>query len=1238
MGQAEQLIRYQVGGSLASHAPSYIWRQADTDLYDALMQGELCYVLNARQMGKSSLLVQTKHRLQQAGYRCSVIDITNIGSETITPLQWYTGLIHDLFRGFKLRRQISLSKWKSGEGEFSLLQQLSHFMGDVLLQQFPDEKLVIFIDEIDSILSLPFAVDDLFALIRYCYNQRALNPDYERLNFALFGVATPSDLIRDRNRTPFNIGRPIDLTGFTLDEARPLEQGLTLDKGNSKAILKSVLAWTGGQPFLTQKLCQMIVEQAQQTASGKLMILPGNEAYWVDSLVRDQLLKNWESKDEPEHLRTIRNRILNNPEKSGRLLGIYQQVLQAALGEKGQGKGEKVNISPAPCPLPPIALSGMATLAPITTDDSPEQTNLLLSGLVVKEGRCLRVKNSIYAKVFNAEWVAQQLSQLRPYSQLLETWVAAGKSDESRLLRGQALQDAQQWAQGKQLSDLDYQYLAASVECDRKATQQAMTAERLQAQLQQERKTAKLQRRFLGAVSAALLTAIGFGTFTLWQSRQIRLSEIKALVAAAEGSFDSHRQLEAMHQAIQAEKKRQGLIRPPQQLTQQIKTVLHRLVDGTNTINRLDVEASVRALDIDPTGELLAVVTVEGNLSFWHSDGRRAEVAVVPQEQVSDVTFSPDGSLIAVALGNQTIQLWQLDGTLINTLTGLPENLRHLQFSPDGQHLLVNSRERRASLLSLDGTVLNELNNANPIVFSPTGDFIAAASLSGPLGQKTAQTNVASPRQVKPIPADAAARHQPSPMPPISPTRSKPNTLVLDARGQPIEAFHAGFSPIFALAVSPDGEYIALARIDGNVELWTPTGQLAKTFYGHRTKVHAIAFSPDGQWVATAGSDKTVKLWQTDGSLLKTFSGHRAAIRHLKFSPDGQWLASAADDGTLRLWQPQQPLQENLAAHTDTIVGLAFTPDNQQLLSFSVDQWMKVWQRNQANTFEASPITSQITQLAHFGLAVSPDRQTIAKFLPGERVELIETDGTVLQTLKSGRLHDAAFSPDGQRLVAGARDRTVKIWQRQKNGLFASRPSRVLTGHRAKVTSVAISPDGTLIATGSADKTISLWRNHQRVATLTGHQAEVKNLAFSPDSQWLASGSADNTVKLWQADGILLNTLTGHGAAITSLAFSPDGKLLASASVDSTVKVWQPDQPDPLLRTLTGHQGHLASVVFSPDGKLIASAGVDRRITLWHIDKILQVNELDYACQWLDDYLQHHPQVNGADRHLCRSQ
>lgn len=102
--------QYQVGGSLSNNAPTYVTRQADIELDKALKKGEFCYILNCRQMGKSSLLVRTYHRLQQQGFKCATIDMTNIGSENITPLQWYKGIVTDLWRSFRLMGKFPLKK------------------------------------------------------------------------------------------------------------------------------------------------------------------------------------------------------------------------------------------------------------------------------------------------------------------------------------------------------------------------------------------------------------------------------------------------------------------------------------------------------------------------------------------------------------------------------------------------------------------------------------------------------------------------------------------------------------------------------------------------------------------------------------------------------------------------------------------------------------------------------------------------------------------------------------------------------------------------------------------------------------------------------------------------------------------------------------------------------------------------------------------------------------------------
>lgn len=300
MNQQSSDQEYQVGGSLPVNAPTYVHRQADEDFYQRLIAGEFCYVLNSRQMGKSSLRVRTMQRLQAEGIACAAIDITAIGSQQITPEQWYAGVVQRLIASLQIK--VNLRSWWREWDHLSPIQRFCEFIESVLLKEIT-EKIVILVDEIDSILSLSFSIDDFFAVIRQCYNYRADRAAYQRLTFALIGVATPADLISDRLRTPFNIGQAIELTGFQLAETKPLASGLTNLVENPQTVIESVLYWTNGQPFLTQKICQLIHKLPEQ-------IITGKEAESVADLVQNQVINNWETQDIPEHLKTIRNRIL----------------------------------------------------------------------------------------------------------------------------------------------------------------------------------------------------------------------------------------------------------------------------------------------------------------------------------------------------------------------------------------------------------------------------------------------------------------------------------------------------------------------------------------------------------------------------------------------------------------------------------------------------------------------------------------------------------------------------------------------------------------------------------------------------------------------------------------------------------------------------------------------------------------------------------------------------------------
>jgi len=471
--------RYQVGGALGQDVPSYVARAADRQFYEALQAQEFCYVLNSRQMGKSSLMVRTLARLKSEGWEGIVLDFSAKDSQVEQAERWYNGIINQLNRHFRLLD--NARTWLKERDFLSPVERLEEFIETVLLPGI-NQRIVIFIDEIDSTLNLPFT-DDFFALIRACYNKRADNADYKRLTFALLGVAAPAELISDKKRTPFNIGQAIDLKGFGFEEAQPLVKGLETKADNPQAVLAEILKWTGGQPFLSQRLCQLVVDNTEFISAGK-------EAEFIDKLTQDCLIDNWESQDEQEHLKTIRNRLLSNEQKAAYLLELYRQIRQA-------GKLKFQNTS--------------------------EERDLQLSGLVVKRDDCLTVYNPIYEQVFNEQWINTGLGKLRPYAENFRFWVASGGTDESRLLRGKALQEAEEWAQDKNLSYQDKQFLAASKE---KEIQEQIAAQAQEAALEwerQDRKAAEARNQLLSEANKKAQQRIRIGTIVFILSLLVAL-------------------------------------------------------------------------------------------------------------------------------------------------------------------------------------------------------------------------------------------------------------------------------------------------------------------------------------------------------------------------------------------------------------------------------------------------------------------------------------------------------------------------------------------------------------------------------------------------------------------------------------------------------------------------------------------------------------------------------------------
>ena len=357
---------FVAGGTLWREAPSYIRRPADEELFRLALSGEYCNVLAARQMGKSSLMVQTADRLHEAGVRTAILDISTLGGGISTPEAWFFGFLDEL--AVQLGLDEDINAWWETHEHHNPVQRFSNFLRDVLLPNISG-PVVVFVDEIDSALGMAFT-DDFFAAIRAAYNARASQPEFQRLTFILLGVARPSDLIRDRNRTPYNIGTHIDLNDFTLQELGPFQEVFeAVYPGRGTEILQWVLTWTNGQPYLTQKLCAELI--------------PTSEAALTTEHVEQTVTRLFltEEARKESNLRAIRDRIENSPHKT-KMLQIYEQILRKR-------------------PVP-------------DEERSPAKNELKLTGLVrPTPGGTLEVRNRIYGTVFDPAWVHRNLPQSR---------------------------------------------------------------------------------------------------------------------------------------------------------------------------------------------------------------------------------------------------------------------------------------------------------------------------------------------------------------------------------------------------------------------------------------------------------------------------------------------------------------------------------------------------------------------------------------------------------------------------------------------------------------------------------------------------------------------------------------------------------------------------------------------------------------------------------------------------------
>ena len=752
-------------------------------------------------------------------------------------------------------------------------------------------------------------------------------------------------------------------------------------------------------------------------------------------------------------------------------------------------------------------------------------------------------------------------------------WETKGH-DQGLLLRGLDLKEGEAW-------------LAQNSEKEPKSTPLQVTYI-----LASRQAAVKRQRILLGAVTFALIVAVGLAVLAFYQSQ---LAQRRGLIALS-------RQLAAQSRSLLESEFDLALLLS----VEAIRVSKEIVAAGSSWAGWL--QKSVLSWDresaeaMEPRSSLLEALNY-----------RPTRLAYLRQAGHGDsLGFSPDGRTLAILTRKES----KYDGNNI-----LPAEY-FLTFWDGGTGRML-------------GSPLDAANNDLILGFSRDGKTLITGHTINDHGKRSAKVtywDAVNRRQTfqKTYPGGVALAFSP-PRDILAVATTDRIHLIIMGQPQPVVSFGGG-SPISeegGMKFSSDGNTLGIS-LNGLLMAWDVVSlQKPRQVCTEDLAMRCWALSPDGKTVAFVRDEDMqplsggiIRLWSVDqkrpvGEI--PFPGTGYSLKHyrleLAFSPDGRTLALGdmfRNSVLLWDWTTLQPREAKLPGHLGGVRTLGFSPHGRVLAAAPWEGPPILWDMSRqprlAQSLETPNVRCAAFNTQGDALALG-DEETVKVF----KTDALFTPGAHPKILP-GKAQEVAFSPDGKLLAALDDDWLVTLWDlgRDKPVTEPFKLTDASGTWRGKRAVVAWEGADRLLAAKSwelgdtSGYAISLWDVRQRQPLgepLRGHKEQVLCMAFSPDARTLASGDSDGEIRLWDVATGKQKALLVKGPAhdqVYALAFQRNGRLLVSGHNSGEVVFWDLDHGQQLGPNVKFHRQSVSDLSFNPAGLTLASTSGNETF-LWDV-------------------------------------